>query len=236
MDDARLRTWLDAMQEGGELMGRLRGCLERTYPGVAREGSQHDEDAIVAELLAGKTGTYVDVGAGPPVDCSNTWKYYQQGWRGLLIEPLYWYWPSLLHQRPGDMLYDSAVRDYDGYADLRVHGMLSSVLSTWHIGENCKIIVPCERMDTVLSRFPDVRDNCRLCSIDVEGVEGEVLAGIDWNTFRPDVFVIEYRTYHPDGPGEDMSSQWEHYLTEQGYRLASRNDLNAIYHLSPEHE
>jgi len=229
MNRDELTQLRDASGLFNRLLGQVEKCCTRTYPNVTCEGSQYGEDDIIAELLPEDGGVYVDIGAGEPVQCSNTWGLYQRGWRGLLVEPLFWYWPALLHQRPGDFLYDSAVRNYTGFTALRVQGTVSSVLPSWNISEQADLLVPCETAAEVLARFPAIRDACRFCNIDVEGVEGEVLQTIDWETFRPDVFCVEYRTYHPKKPGEDLSGEWKGILEAHGYKEVFRNMLNTIF-------
>lgn len=228
MNRNELTQLRDASGLFNKLLGQVEKCMTRTYPNVTCEGSQCEEDEILKDLLPGD-GVYVDIGAGEPVQCSNTWAFYQRGWRGLLVEPLFWFWPALLHQRPGDLLYDSAVRNYTGFAALRVQGTVSSVLPSWNISEQADLLVPCETAAEVLERFPAIRRDCRFCSIDVEGVEREVLETIDWGTFRPEVFCVEYRTYHPETPGKDVSGQWAGILEGHGYKEVFRTTLNTIF-------
>jgi len=228
---------LSQLKEASGLFNKLLGMAERhvsrTYPNVTCKGSQGEEDSLLRDLLPGDDGVYVDIGAGEPVQCSNTWAFYQRGWRGLLVEPLFWYWPALLHQRPGDFLYDAAVRDYTGMAQLRVQGTVSSVLPAWNIAEQCDMLVPCETAADVLAKFPAIRDQCRLCSIDVEGAEGEVLRSIDWSVFHPHILCVEYRAYDPVSLGKDISGEWAGLLAEHDYREVARTSLNIIFQYDP---
>ncbi len=212
-----------------DVVNHFRSMVTRTFTPPARHGSQEEEDPILRDLLPESTGTYVDIGAGEPINNSNTWAFYERGWRGLLVEPLYQYWPMLVHHRPGDMLYDSAVRHYDGVTMLRVQGSVSSVLPSWNIEEQARLMVPCETTATILGKFPAIRDACQLCSIDVEGAEKEVLGGIDWATFHPKILVVEYREYDPDKQGDDISGEWVDLLTKQGYREVQRTTMNLIF-------
>ncbi len=211
------------------IVAQFRQMLTRTFRIVGKNGSQGEEDSVLRELLPGNTGVYVDIGAGHPFHLSNTGAFYERGWRGLLVEPLYQYWPSIIHHRPGDLLYDSAVRNYDGFTMLRVQGTVSSVLPNWNIQEHAKMMITCETTATLLAKFPAIRDACRLCSIDVEGVEQEVLETIDWTTFHPEVFVVEYREYDPHKLGKDISSDWARLLDAQGYKEIKRTPMNIIY-------
>ncbi|MHC4371541.1 MAG: FkbM family methyltransferase [Planctomycetota bacterium] len=78
--------------------------------------------------------------------------------------------------------------------------------------------------------FPAIRDNCRFCSIDVEGHEREVLEGNDWDTFRPEVFCIEFKD-HVDGG--DSSGKWIELVTQQGYEEKARTENNIIFKVEP---
>ena len=62
--------------------------------------------------------------------------------------------------------------------------------------------------------------------IDVEGGEADVLAGGDWQRFRPKVIVIE--AVMP-GSNEPAWGEWESFLLAQGYRFALFDTLNRFY-------
>lgn len=207
-------------------LGRL---LQKVYPKVENEGSQFDEDKILAELLPGK-GIYVDVGANHPKECSNTWRLYQRGWRGMLIEPLPDAWPALLLERREDRLCPVAASNRDGFATLRVCRSVSSLRDDWKINAEDGIIVRTATLSTILSMYGNEFDfsKTQLLSIDVEGHEKEVLEGMpDW--FRPDVIVLEYRDYDPANYGKDISDGWKRLLVHWGYRKHHENPLNQIW-------
>ena len=204
--------------------------IRRTYPAVGTPGAQAGEDKILSELLPSSTGCYVDIGAADPVECSNTWQFYQRGWRGLLIEPLPDFWPALLQQRRGDYLLGLAAWDSIGMTRLRVSRSVSSIRPDWDIDSQSELVVLLEPMSEILESFPhQIRETCKLCSIDVEGSEREVLRGIDWKTFKPEVFVVEYRRYKAGESGEDLSPEWAFLLTDHGYKEFARTALNVIY-------
>jgi hypothetical protein len=124
-----------------------------------------------------------------------------------------------------------------GQTPFHVRGEVSSVLRSWTESEPHRSDVDslsvCERTDELLAKFPEDRDQCRLCSIDVEGAERELLETVDWSTFCPEVFCIEYRRYDPVKLGEDISGQWKGLLEAQGYKEVARTDLNIIFQRSP---
>lgn len=211
------------------ILGQLANWQSRTFTRPEPFGAQDGEDAIIAELCPGRDGVYVDVGAGDPISCSNTFRLWQRGWRGLLIEPRKEAVFDLCARRPGDFVYPVGVSSYDGVSRLRLQGSVSSMQADWNIEEQTKSFCNVETLATILAKFPAIRDTCQLCSIDVEGHERQVLEGIDWATFRPRVFVVEYVIYGVSAPHSDISAQWEPLLLAQGYRFHQKTSLNKIY-------
>lgn len=218
---AHLRKTIDGTSE----------YVRRYHPEISSAGSQFEEDQIVASLLPENTGTYIDIGASHPMECSNTWSLYQKGWRGLLIEPLHANWPALLRHRPGDLLSPIAVMDYTGLVTMRVCGSVSSVREDWSIEAQSELTVECDTIAGILTKYPVVRENCQLLSIDVEGAEWNVIRGMDWSNFKPKVIVVEKLKYEPDRPGIDLSPEWKHLIMQEGYTLRGDTGLNAIYSL-----
>lgn len=208
-----------------QMLGRM---LQRHYPVATTEGSQYDEDKILAGLLPGD-GIYVDIGASHPKECSNTWRFYERGWRGLLIEPLPDCWPHILLERREDRVCPMAASNRSGFATLRLCQSVSSVRPDWATEATDTIPVRTETLANILLMYRDHDwSKTQLCSIDVEGHEREVLEGIDWVTFTPKVIVIEYRDYDPEKRGKDVSAKWVDILTPR-YKLHHTNELNQIW-------
>lgn len=200
----------------------------RRYSAGANPGSQYGEGSVILDLLPEPTGTYVDVGACHPTECSATWNLYTRGWSGLLVEPLPQHWYPLLRQRPRDRVCPIAVHERRGWAMLRVAGTVSSLRPDWDIASQIELAIETDTLAAVVEEYLPGRE-VDFLSIDVEGAEGRVLAGTDWSRIRPRAIMVEYRTYHPDRPGEDESATWEPDVLAQGYRVHWQDDLNRIY-------
>ena len=212
------------------MLSQYATLLRRTVINT-KEGSQHEEDAILRELLPDDPITYIEIGAAYPVLINNTWQFYQHGGRGLLIEPVPYYWYKLLTHRPGDFLWPAGVSDHVGHARMSVCYECSSIDPDWPIEKGTDVLVEVSPLPDILDRFPTIRDNpIHLCTLDVEGHERQVLRGIDWKQFRPDVFMVEYAKWVPDLVSvEDLSKEWAHLLTDHGYQEKARTPLNIIY-------
>lgn len=227
--------------EAGLALVQLGRWMQRTDPVVNKEGSQFDEDVVLAGLLPDPQiqprghdkGIYVDIGAHHAKECSNTWQFYKRGWRGLLIEPLPDCWPNLLLERPEDYLCPIAASNESGMASLRLCQSVSSLRPDWQTDASQVISVRTMPIREILKLYPLVDwSQTRLCSIDVEGYERQVLEGFDWTTFRPEVIVLEYRDYCATDFGKDISGEWKSILVGQGYslvKLPNYNPLNQIW-------
>src|SRR5438045_4068029 len=95
--------------------------------------SQFGEDLIAQNILSplfsvAGHGSYLDVGAGHPVEGSNTYLFYKRGWRGTVVDPLRNYHGEFAKLRPDDELVWAAVGP-DG-SGLLFHEFEPSVLST----------------------------------------------------------------------------------------------------------
>jgi FkbM family methyltransferase len=196
-------------------------------------GSQYGEDKIIESLLDGESKIYVDIGAGHPIINSNTWNLYQKGWRGLLVDCGSQNWYLLLKMRPGDFLCPLAVSNKTGIANFHIFEPdcgVNSLLPNWNQGNEI-ITVECDTFENILKPFPEIRKNCSLLSIDVEGVEDLVLSGIDFTLFCPKVLIIEFFRFPKnwDGnPFEDLSANWSHFVLDS-YTLYQTTTTNHIY-------
>jgi FkbM family methyltransferase len=216
-----------------DVLGHCAESYRRTYKPTGGNGSQCEEDAIIEALFPPPmVGSYIDIGAGEPMQCSNTWALYQRGWRGLLVEPLPMFVCELIRWRPGDIVFPVAASNRTGVVPFYIDGSVSSCLSDWSTNSPCKAqAVECVSIAEILNMpdFRRLRDSCTVCSIDVEGHEPQVLSAIPWDTFRPQAFCVEYRKYDSDSMGADLSDQWEPILLAHGYALHAVTGMNKIY-------
>ncbi len=182
------------------------------------------ESELVFEYFKKRpNGFFVEVGANHPTRRSQTWFLEQQGWKGLLVEPN----PALCEQlrtsRPNSQVFEMALgADYDvGEADLHIgkadgHSALKPRVSTVLTGQRIRVTV--KTLDWVMENAgPKEVD---FVSIDVEGMELEVLRGFDLGRWQPKLLVIE-----------DMfvNHQTHRYVKAQKYKLVRRTGYNNWY-------
>lgn len=227
---ARVREKINLFSEAWHPLYDIHAHVLRTEdiycPKVTKDGSQDGEFEIIEPLLPDR-GTYLDIGASEPFECSNTIQFYRKAWHGTLVEPLPWRIPALNLMRPRDHVCPAAIMDYTGYVPLRVAGSCSSVDWNWKIEDRQTILVPCYTFSDFVKIHPQAM-NVDYCSIDVEGSEERVLKGIDFTTFKPIVMTVEHVDYDAHAVGEDISSRWSKYV-EPYYEEVTRTKFNIIY-------
>ena len=164
--------------------------------------AQNGEDVVLARVFApdDQPGFWVDVGAGDPVADSVTHAFSLRGWTGINIEPSTDEYELLVEQRPRDIQLRCAVGRRAGFAKLYPgpagHSGLSTLvpaIAERHYLRELDVPEPVEVEVRTLAEIvdqyaPAVVD---FLKVDVEGFEHEVLAGANWECFRPRVVVVE---------------------------------------------
>lgn len=193
------------------------------------------EDVILQRVFADVTqGCYVDAGSAAPVKDSNTYALYTKGWRGIGVDPIEFSdWPVLrpddvfvrtaLGASPGKVLfhvYDSTLQISTASPDIRVHWSINGGLNP-----SRSLTVPVRTLNDVLEEHLAGR-TLHLVSIDVEGMEREVLQGFDLRRYRPWVMVLE-----AVAPGTPTPAHqgWEPLILSSGYQMVYFDGVNRFY-------
>jgi FkbM family methyltransferase len=162
--------------------------------------SANAEDVLLRRLFppGRKPGFYVDVGAAHPIWESDTKALRDRGWRGINIEPQEDFLAELRRERPDDVNLGVALSAAPGEMTFfEVEGTGLSTLDE-HIAARAEAAGHRVkgRTVTVLTLAQVLAENnappaFEFLKIDVEGLEQAVLAGNDWQRFRPRVVMIE---------------------------------------------
>jgi FkbM family methyltransferase len=155
--------------------------------------SQHGEAAVLATIVGEDWPRYlVDVGAHDGRSLSNSFPFLELGWSGVLVEPLPQAF-SLLAERYASRAdvrcVQAACGERDGRMGLSV-GSDGPLPMTSRLGGVGEIEVAVRTLTGVLDEAGSPRD-FSLLLVDAEGTDDAVLAGLDFDRFRPRVIVTE---------------------------------------------
>jgi len=193
------------------------------------------EDVLLERIFHDQDmGFYIDVGAGHPTQGSLTRHFYNKGWRGLNIEPSTSLFESLQTERPEDNNLRVVISNQSGSVDYYEFpgqnwglSTLSHAQAELHAQDGRRFeaqTVPAVTLTEVCEE--NVKEEIQFLSIDVEGHEGKVIEGAEWDRWRPRVLIIESTqpmTQIPTHHG------WEPLLLEAGYLFAYFDGLNRFY-------
>jgi len=199
------------------------------------------EDVILHRALADvRNGCYADVGASHPIAYSNTYAFYEKGWRGICVEPIGAYSGIWREARAEDVFVNAALGASAGQTTFHIYQQTpqlstgsKATVQAWRKDGRLpdqSVAVPVLTLNSVLEQHLAGR-TLHLLSIDVEGMEKDVLAGFDLGKYRPWVVVIE--ATRPGTPEPDYAG-WEPMLLAAGYSMVYMDGLNRFY-LSGEH-
>jgi FkbM family methyltransferase len=173
------------------------------------------------------TGFYVDIGAFSPILISNTYWFYQHGWQGINVEPF----PSVIKNfnelRPRDINVSAAIGNKVGAQQYFTWG--NSNLNTFSDEKAAEYIregkvsgnpdmleVEMISMETLFDRHLPRGRKIDFLSVDVEGMDLEVLSSNNWKKYRPELVAVEL---DPTDINEVVQSVLYAYMLENGYKL-----------------
>lgn len=203
--------------------------------------SQTGEDLIINFILHQlklPTVTYLDVGAHHPKVLSNTFYFYNNGFRGVNIEPDPFLIEEFFKVRNEDKNLNVGIgfKDENDLAEFFI--MSDRTLSTFSREDAEKIqMYGTNKIDQII-KVPLVSINKiieenfisspNLVSIDIEGLDFEVLKTFDFNKFRPEIFCIETLTYTENKTEKKLNEIIE-YLLSKNYFVYSDTYINTIF-------
>jgi FkbM family methyltransferase len=194
--------------------------------------SQAGEDMILNCIFLSKNkGVYIDVGANHPTKASNTYFFYKRGWTGINIDAL----PNaikLFHkQRRRDINIQSGISDIEGSFNFYMfkessyntfnEKFIDEIIKISPLLEIKKILV--QPLYSVLSQYNIT--SIDFMSVDVEGLDLNVLKSNDWGNFRPKIVLVE----DFNNNNEIKNSTIYDFMGTLGYDFFCRTVTNTFY-------
>jgi FkbM family methyltransferase len=202
--------------------------------------SQCGEDSIVEHIFMLRKidkPSYIDIGAYHPFALSNTAKFYLKGGKGITIEPNPDQHKHFKLHRGRDINLNIGIGDTQG--ELLYYKMNNPTMNTFD-GDAAKDLVanhgfkiiqeiklPIRDLRSVIKEhaeniFPD------FLSLDVEGLDEQILTQIDYDNNRPKVICVETTEYTNDGTGQ-KNKKLINFLEDKEYMIYADTHINSIF-------
>jgi FkbM family methyltransferase len=170
---------------------------------AVRSWSQEGEDQILRRIFERqRDGFYVDIGAHHPKRFSNTYLFYKRGWRGINIDAMPGSMRVFKKTRPRDINLEIGIGEQHGKLDYFVfnepalNGFSKDLSdernkagSAYRIESVIKVDV--RPLQQVLDNYLPEGQAIDFMSIDVEGLDFQVLKSNDWKKYRPTYVLVE---------------------------------------------
>jgi FkbM family methyltransferase len=203
---------------------------------------QNKEDEIINSLIVSKygsdfKGTILDLGANDGITLSNSRYFIENGWRGVLIEAGKSPYQKLMTTvLPNTIAINCAVGNQDGFLTFYESnnllnsddiGLVSSLVADetqrWRkagIGFT-EYQVECFTWESFRNKFHLNSQNFDIISIDIEGMDYDVLIQMNMEELECKVLCVEFN-------GIDMQ-KYVDYATKYGMTLTHQNPENLIF-------
>lgn len=195
--------------------------------------AQNFEDVILWRVLRHvERGFYIDVGAQDPVVDSVSLAFYENGWRGVHIEPTARYASALREARPDEEVIEAAIGSSDGtisFFEFPDTGLSTGdeVIAASHEAKghvinriNVSTLPLCNILDA------HKEQEVHWLKIDVEGMEEQVIKSWHPSVVRPWVVLVE--STKPKSTELSFES-WHDDLEALGYEFVYFDGLNRFY-------
>lgn len=162
---------------------------------------QDGEDLVLSRYFEGQSkGFFIDVGAHHPARFSNTYMFYKKGWKGINIDAQLGTKALFDRVRPRDINIECGVAKENGV--LVYHRFNEPALNTFDEQEAKlkdkipykiieKIEVQVRRLEDILDEYIEECTEIDFMSVDVEGLDLDVLRSNNWNKYRPRYILAE---------------------------------------------
>lgn len=224
-----------------KLASRLRGSDNEKASYVRNSYSQSGEDLIVEHIFQAlriDKPNFIDVGAHHPRFINNTYSFYLRGARGINIEPDPDLFQEFLKMRPDDINLNIGIGLTKGEADFYI--MNQPTLSTFIREEADRMVrenTSCNIREVRRIKISPLHDVIQeynkgmypdFLSIDIEGLDDQILRSLDYSIGSPKVMCVETLTFSPAGK-EQKKTELIKFIVDNGYIVYADTFINTIF-------
>lgn len=204
--------------------------------------SQDGEDMVIASFYEGiknYKGFYIDIGAHHPYRFSNTAYFYNKGWKGINIEPTPDLFKPFLKYRKKNINLNVGIGNGE---KMTFYVFNEGALNTFDKdlaysrnndkSNNYKIIesieIQTETIAEICEKYINPNQIIDFMTIDVEGLDFEVLKTNNWAKYIPKFILIECDLSISEIHNDPIFS----YLIEKGYEMVARTKRTSIFRIA----
>jgi len=204
--------------------------------------SQEGEDMILARIFGNKNnGFYVDIGAHHPERFSNTKHFYDKGWSGINIDALPGSMGIFNKRRPRDINLEIAISDNEEV--LKFYSFNEPALNTfsYDLAVEYSKISPYKIIDeinlntyslgTILDKFLPAGQPIDFISIDVEGLDLNVLISNNWERYNSQFVLIEFLDFEIQ---KFLNSELNSFMKNKNYGFYAKTMNTVFFKFNPE--
>ena len=207
--------------------------------------SQSGEDTIVAYILyclgiKNEEITYLDLGANHAKEISNTYYFYKNGAKGVLVDANPKLIQELAFYRHRDTVLNCIISENES-EEVDFYILSGDGLSTpdkEQALEVCKINTNIH-IDSIIKVKSNTVNNIiaryfggitpTFISLDIEGHDLQVIESIDFDRYRPIIFIVETIEYRPYLPINVKNERVVDYLKSKDYVEYAFTGINSIF-------
>lgn len=203
--------------------------------------AQVGEDRILERYFIEKkdAGFFVDIGANHPYIYSNTYKFYLQGWRGINVDATPGTKKLFEGMRPEDITLEMGISLHPSELDFYMFD--NSVFNTFDkatADEHCRYFsigvkdvqkIKTTSLSNLLDEYIKPGQKIDFMTIDVEGLDLEVLQSNNWEKYKPEVLVVECIYANNE---DIMKMDLVVYLKELGYTFFAKTFSTFFFSLA----
>lgn len=202
--------------------------------------SQNGEDILLKillfDILKMPLISYIDIGANDPRRFSNTYLFYTMfadKSKGMLIEPNPELCEKIRMVRKRDIVLQAGIVGSETDNKMVYYMMSDNTLNTFSETEMKnyeaegyllmkEVMIDVLGINTVLERY----GKCNLLSIDVEGLDFDILKNLNYDLYAPEVICVENCRHNSVKHG---ATDIDKLLKEKGYTVFADTHVNTIF-------
>lgn len=216
----------------------ISGLKNDFFEGYAiKSYSQEGEDMILRRIFEKQaTGFYIDVGAHHPKRFSNTYFFYKKGWNGINIDAMPNSMLAFKKQRSRDINIELPISNekqvltYYAFNEPALNGFSKQISEARDGLNNYKIEftkdIETSTLEEILDKNLSPNKAIDFLSIDVEGLDYDVICSINFKKYKPRVILVEIL-------GSSLSSLMQDpifvLLHAEGYELYAKAVNTVIF-------